>query len=68
LRTLTVPLTPLGDCGVAAILRSPHLQNLAYLNVQGCGLRAGGKVVRELDERFGGYLSGFGGHRRNRPT
>jgi uncharacterized protein (TIGR02996 family) len=65
LRTLTLPFTPLGDRGVAAILHSPHLQDLGYLNVQGCGQRAG-KVVRELDARFGGYVSGWGGHRRSK--
>jgi uncharacterized protein (TIGR02996 family) len=67
LRHLVIPETPIGDRGVSAILRSPYLQDLRFLNLGGCGLRRGGRVLKELDGRFGGYGSGFGGWRLRPP-
>jgi uncharacterized protein (TIGR02996 family) len=68
LRQLVLSNTRLGDCGVEAILDSPHLQSLRFLNVNECGLRSRGKVTKKLDARFGGYGSGFGGHRLKTAT
>jgi uncharacterized protein (TIGR02996 family) len=63
LRQLVLSDTRLGDRGVAALLDSPHLQNLRFLNVSACRLRPDGRVAKRLDATFGGYGSGFGGHR-----
>jgi uncharacterized protein (TIGR02996 family) len=68
LRTLTLSNTNLGDRGVAAILDSPHLQELNFLNVMGSGFRSA-KVRKQLGEQFGGggFGNGFGGFRTRRP-
>jgi hypothetical protein len=70
LRRLVLDGTQLGARGVAVILDSPYLQNLQYLSVRGCGLRADGEVVMRLDAAFGGggYGPGAGGWRTRRTS
>ncbi len=65
LRRLVMSNTQLTDHGLAAILGSPYLTNLQFLNVIGCSLRADGKVVAELTARFrgAGFHPGTGGWR-----
>ncbi len=55
LRTLVLYGTGVGDRGVTAILRSPHLARLRFLNVHNSRVRSGGKVAAELKARFPGY-------------